>query len=336
MRKHTKGKVLLIAPLFFGYYQEIRKELENEGYAVTYVCDAPSNSNISKALARVNKRFILAATEKYFRAEVLPKVEVEIFDYVFVVAGMTFALSVDMMDLIRKSQAKACFIMYQWDSERNLPYAPLIHHCFDRLFSFDMEDCQGDGKYTFLPLFYMRMYEKIANAQPDQIQYDCTYIGTAHPKKYKEISEMARALEAVMPRQFIYHYMPSKLKYLYQRVLSKEFKRVKYSELQHTKLSPEEICRILELSGCILDAPQKGQTGLTIRTLEALGARRKLITTNMDIRKYDFYREENILVFDGKIDLNSPFFASSYCDLPEEIYRKYSLGSWLQRMLQDV
>lgn len=336
MRGHAKKRVLLIAPLFFGYYQEIQAELEYEGYDVTYVCDAPSNSNISKAVARVSKRLILASTEKYFRAEVLPRVETERYDIVFVVAGMTFAFTADMMEQLRKKQPDARFIMYQWDSERNLPYAASIHHCFDRLFSFDMEDCRRDGKYAFLPLFYTRMYENIAQAEPEQLRYDCVYIGTAHPKKFREISEMAAALKAVMPRQFIFHYMPSKLKFLYQRILSPDFRGARYSELQHERLSPEEIRSVLEQSACILDAPQKGQTGLTIRTLEALGARRKLVTTNADIRRYDFYREENILVFDGKIDAASPFFTQGYRELPEELYSKYSLRSWLRQMLQDA
>ena len=47
-------------------------------------------------------------------------------------------------------------------------------------------------------------------------------------------------------------------------------------------------------SRCILDAPQAGQVGLTIRTIECLGAKRKLVTTNSDIKNYDFYNENNI------------------------------------------
>lgn len=59
-------KVLLIAPVFFGYYKEIIRELELLGYEVDYICDAPSNSNISKALGRIDKRLIEGATKKIF------------------------------------------------------------------------------------------------------------------------------------------------------------------------------------------------------------------------------------------------------------------------------
>ena len=89
------------------------------------------------------------------------------------------------------------------------------------------------------------------------------------------------------------------------------------------------------MSRCILDAPQAGQSGLTIRSIECLGAKRKIITTNSDIRFYDFYNENNILIFDGNIDTNSPFFTEDYNDIPESVYQKYSLRNWLKTMLDD-
>ena len=54
-----------------------------------------------------------------------------------------------------------------------------------------------------------------------------------------------------------------------------------------TKVPASEVMKIFKESRCVLDAPQAGQTGLTIRTIECLGAKRKLITTNKDIVKYD-------------------------------------------------
>ena len=39
----------------------------------------------------------------------------------------------------------------------------------------------------------------------------------------------------------------------------------------------------------VLDSAQDGQLGLTIRVLEAIGAKKKIITTNEDVINYDFY-----------------------------------------------
>ena len=49
-------RLLLIAPVFFGYYKDMILEAEKLGYHVDYLCDAPSNSNISKALGRITKK----------------------------------------------------------------------------------------------------------------------------------------------------------------------------------------------------------------------------------------------------------------------------------------
>lgn len=128
--------------------------------------------------------------------------------------------------------------------------------------------------------------------------------------------------------------MPSKFKFIYHKLFSPEYKDAKLSDFQLNKLQANEMMDIFENSRCILDAPQAGQSGLTIRTIECLGAKRKLITTNKDIKKYDFYNENNIFVFTDTIDVNSKFFNSPFVDIDESIYMKYSLREWLRTILE--
>lgn len=331
----SKKKILLIAPLFFGYYKEIKKTAEEMGYDVVYICDAPSNSNVSKAMGRINKNLIKRSTEKYFRGQVLKTIDKLQFDYILVIGGMTFAFTADMIGTIRDMNKNAEFILYQWDSEKNLPYSKGIHKYFDRIYSFDLNDCNEKKLYRFLPLFYTKMYESIGANTKETFKYDCSYIGTAHPQKFKDINEMSDALKNIMSKQFIYHYMPSKLKYIYHKLLSKEYKKAKYKDFESKKLSFDEVMNVLMESRCILDAPQAGQTGLTIRTIECLGAKRKLITTNKDVKKYDFYNPRNIYVYDGEIDPNNEFFENDYEEVDEKIYKKYSLVNWISYMLNN-
>lgn len=327
-------KVLLIAPVFFGYYKEIIRELELLGYEVDYICDAPSNSNISKALGRIDKRLIEGVTKKYFKRSVLPVIENIEYDEVLIIGGMTFAFSPEMICQIRNMNPNARFTLYQWDSEKNLPYSKKIHPYMDFLFSFDLSDCKRDSRYNFLPLFYTKTYSNIGKEVQKEYKYDCSYVGTAHPQKYERINKMSRQLENVMPKQFIYHYMPSKIKYLYHKLLAPEFKNAKLNNFYFDKLQIENLIDVFKNSGCILDAPQSGQTGLTIRTIECLGAKRKLITTNEDIKKYDFYNENNILVFSDEINANDGFFTSPFVEIDEDIYLKYSLREWLKTILK--
>lgn len=47
---------------------------------------------------------------------------------------------------------------------------------------------------------------------------------------------MALGLKSVMPNQFIYHYMPSALKYVYQKVKSPLFRKAKWMSLNMKRL----------------------------------------------------------------------------------------------------
>lgn len=328
-------KILFIAPIFFGYYKEIIKELENQNYQVDYFCDAPSNSNISKAVGRVNKNFLKCSMNKYFRNNVLKKIENQKYEYVFVIAGMTFSFYPEMIARIKELNEDAKFILYQWDGEKNISFVQNIHKYFENIYTFDRIDYENNERYKFLPLFYTSNYEFVGNKKVNNFKYDVSYIGTAHPQKLKMINEMSKKLECVYSNQYIYHYMPSRLKYYYHKIFAKEYKKVKLKDLNLEKVSSDEAMRIFEESKCILDAPQKGQNGLTIRTIECLGAKRKLITINKDIKNYDFYNEKNILIYDENIDFNSEFFLSEYEELPKDIYEKYSLRNWLKEIINN-
>lgn len=327
-------KILLIAPLFFDYYKKIMEEITIAGGQTDFFADAPSNSNFSKALGRINKNLIASSTRRYFNSKVLPSISGKEYDFVLVIAGMTFSLSNDMINRIRIEIPKAKFIIYAWDSVKNLPYFKDIKCYFDLVFSFDREDTVKNANYRFLPLFYSREYEKIGEMTQESYVYDCSYVGTAHPKKFQDINKMANSITLYFPNQYIYHYMPSKLKYYYHKATAIEYKNAKTTDFRYDKIPIDKVMEIFKLSKVILDAPQLGQSGLTMRTLECLGAKRKLITTNKDIVNYDFYCPENVLLFDDNWTKNRIFFTSKYKEINKTIYYKYSLRNWLKSIFE--
>ncbi len=87
-------------------------------------------------------------------------------------------------------------------------------------------------------------------------------------------------------------------------------------------------------SRIVLDVQKPMQIGQTMRSFEALGSKRKLITTNSDIANYDFYHPDNILIIDRHHPIVPPsFLHSNYTPLPQEIYTSYSLSNWLGSLL---
>ena len=73
-----------------------------------------------------------------------------------------------------------------------------------------------------------------------------------------------------------------------------------------------------------------------MRTIETLGAKKKLITTNKQIIEYDFYNPANVLVVDRKNPvIPDVFMITPYVEIPQEIYNKYYIDSWRDTLLQN-
>jgi hypothetical protein len=75
-----------------------------------------------------------------------------------------------------------------------------------------------------------------------------------------------------------------------------------------------------------------------MRTFEALGAGKKLITTNEHIKDADFYNPNNIHVIHRRETLNIPssFLNTEYTPLKNNIYEKYSLQNWIKQIFGNV
>lgn len=327
-------KILLIMPKFFDYPELIIEELNHMGYEVDFFDDRPSTNALVKAVIRINKSLIQFYIKKYFN-EIMKTVREKKYDNVFLISGQSLSFSVKMIARIKECQPQARFILYQWDSQSNFPYIKRFQHFFDKCYSFDRKDAKENSFLQFLPLFYSKVYEDFGKKKNKDFKYDFCFVGTAHPKKYKFINMISKQLKPVYPKQFIYYFLPSPIVYFYRKLVSKEFRKAKYKEFNFKPLNGKHMSDIYEASKCVLDSAQDGQVGLTIRVIEALGAKKKIITTNEDIINYDFYCPENIYIYKGFLDLDNVFFNKEYKEINREIYEKYSLRSWLKKIMEE-
>lgn len=326
-------KILLITPNFFEYPQLITEELTKMGHQVDWFDDRPSTNSFIKAFIRLDKRLVKPIIRRYFNS-FMHSTQDKVYDKVILISGQSLSFTEEMINRLKNSQSKADFILYQWDSQSNFSNIVAFQKYFDRCYSFDREDAQENSKLQFLPLFYARKYETIGRISKQKYKYDLMFVGTAHPKKYKYIKEIAQRLKPSLKNQYIYFFFPSRLVFFYRKVRNRELKKSKYSEFNYKALTGKKLDSLLSESWCVIDSPQNGQNGLTIRVIETLGAKRKLITTNRDIKNYDFYCPENIYIYDGnQFDLTKPFFTEPYKEINKTIYQKYSLNSWLKHLL---
>lgn len=86
-------------------------------------------------------------------------------------------------------------------------------------------------------------------------------------------------------------------------------------------------------SRAMLDIIQSGQSGLTIRVLEALAFKKKLISNNESIKEYPFYLKENIIFIDeiSESEVLVDFLYSPYKEVDKDILLMFDLNHFLEK-----
>lgn len=331
--KHTdlSGKqVLFISPKFFGYEKLIKEELESKGAVVDYHDERPDNGFWTKALIRVDRRLIARKTNSYYQ-KIIDSTRGKSYDHILIVRGE--AISPEMLQRLRNAHPAALLTLYLWDSLHYNPNAHNLLGLFDRVFSFDRNDVEKNPKMHFLPLFYGREFERSAQWQGTPV-YDACFIGTIHTDRYKILDNIVRDLEAKGRKVFVFCYYPSKLLYWLRSIGDPGFRRFgkKHVNFQGMPLS-EVVDRIAE-SRAVIDVNRPDQLGLTMRTIEAVGAQRLLITTNKDIVNYDLYNKTSTILVDReKPQVDDMIFNHDDTPFPLELRKQYSITSWVDRVL---
>ena len=89
---------------------------------------------------------------------------------------------------------------------------------------------------------------------------------------------------------------------------------------------------MLAESKVLLDYNAYNQVGLSLRTMESLFFEKKIITSNKNIKKYDFYNKNNVFILgeDNMKNLNR-FINSPYKKIDKKIIEYYDFDNWIKR-----
>ncbi len=329
MRKLLGKTVLFIGPQFFGYAQDIISELLNEGAEVDFLPDRPFSSALLRAVTRFQRRLILPFADKF----ILDSVERfgrKHYDLIFVVQGE--GLSPQTLFRLRRSFPNARFVWYLWDSLKNKKALIPNISAFDECYTFDVGDSKFYGM-NFRPLYFSPgfMHGAVQNHK-----YQLSFIGTAHSDRFEIVSNLIK----VLPEKtacFWYLYLQAPWVFWAQKLANPSFRRASISNFHFNPMPREEVQGVFFDSLAILDIEHPGQTGLTMRTFEAMGAHKKLVTTNALVKDSDFFNPNNILVIERGSSMKIPdsFLSSPYTPPSDVIYQKYSLEGWLQDVIYD-
>ena len=322
--------VLLISPSFFGYEQSIKQRLSEISARVDYFDERPANTFWSKALVRIDRRFLSHHISQYYES-IYQIIQNRIYDYVFVVN--IEAMPISFLERVRKINPQAVFILYMWDSISNKRNTVNYLSLFDRIFSFDRDDCKIYANIRFRPLFFLNEYKELANVS--DYEYDFSFVGTAHSDRYALIRKIYVQICNLCMKSYWHLYLQDKKLFYWNKITNSAFLKAHLHDFQYRALLKSEVLDLVKKSRIIIDIQHPRQVGLTMRTIEILGARRKLITTNASIKDYDFYLDDNILVIDRENPIiNREFCFKDYKPLDDHIYYMYSLDGWLEEIFQ--
>jgi len=325
----TGKKILFFAPAFFGYEDKIADKMRQLGARVDAFDVRSVTSAAEKALLKVNPHFFDGKTEKYY-GKIYAKVRKTDYDYVlFIKCDMP---TKRVLATYKRQFKNAKFCLHMWDSIRNIPYVENKFQYFDFISSFDRNDCKKYEDIHFRPLYYCDEYKREVKSK-DEYDFDLCFIGTIHSDRWRILKELKKQAKEQGLRVYYFPYLQSRFIYMFYKLTKPEFGNADIKEFRFDKISSEKTAEMVEKSRVIIDIQHPKQTGLTIRTIEMIGMNKKLITTNADIRKYDFYNPKNIQVIDRKHPLLSGEFRLPYEPLNTGIYDRYSLESWIYEIL---
>lgn len=321
--KLYKSKILFITPSFFDYEKEIKAKLEERGYKVDLYDDRPTNKSLGKILIRINPRLLSFVIHRYYKKIILENKDKN-YDYIFFIKCES-PLKKDL-ELLKRAFPNAKFILYMYDSISNIKYYSMKKQYFDDIFTFDYEDAISNYEMKFRPLFYLDCY---SGEKKENNEYEYCFIGSCHSDRPKIINNLLSQVD--QKNNYFRMYVPSKIVNIIKTIFDKDFRELKKKNIiTLEKISSEEVSNIYGKSKIIIDIQHPLQSGLTMRTIEVLGLKKKMITTNEGIKKYSFYSKNNIEILNRKNPIISDsFIETNYEELDTQVYEDFSLDNWV-------
>ena len=179
-----------------------------------------------------------------------------------------------------------------------------IHKCQFQVATYDELDAEKFGFGWHTQFFNVKPFQQVASLQNNSFLYDFFFVGYAKNR----VEEIQRI-----------HSMLSSYACLFVtiRTTSEYIPYTRYMEMAMQ-------------SRCIVEIVHTGDPSCTLRPLEAMAIRRKLLTNNPTVRNYTFYQPQNIFIL-GQDNLNnlSDFLHSPFEPLPKDIIDSYDVNAWV-------
>lgn len=311
-------KITLISLDNWGFNQHIADTIASKGHTVEHINFHSFSYKYPNPLYKIYNFFLKAFVRKnlkhiYYGKEILKRLETFGKQDIILTMKGDFIASESIRDFKKHTHKSIAFFN---DNVRRYPNIANVIPFFDEVYSFEKEDCQ---KYNLK--FISNFIYKEEKSDKLDFDYDVFNI-SSKDKRTPKIIEIAKKLKA---EGIVYKII----------ILDKKNKLQTDSVAVINKaISLDEVNNYIANSRALIDFHREKQNGLTFRVFESLGTQKKLITTNGDIKNYDFFNPNNIYVVENnEFAVSKTFFETAYTPIPKEIYEKYTLDGWIKTVL---
>ena len=318
-------KVLLSIPVNNGIYEVIKHNLAEAGIdSIILPQDEGHQFKYPNALIKF-LNFLLKTLFRYnLKSSIISwrrkKRELKIFGQSY---DLLLAVRPDLMSVEQIKQAKKVCrrsVGYQWDGLERFPDIYKYIEYFDNFYVFDKNDLTKNSKLKFKTNFRLKPFDE----DFEFTLSDAHFIGDVDLYRYKLLIEVADHLivAGLKPIFYILRYPGS------------AGKRHPCIRVSRVPITYNQNLLIVKKTKVIIDIiNQNLHVGLSLRFFEAIEFKKKLITTNATVMKYDFYHPSNIYVLGHSRISIAEFMSLPYCEIDCKITDKYKIEEWIKEFL---
>lgn len=221
-----------------------------------------------------------------------------------------------LLKWIRKKNKKARIKIWLWNIDNN--YDMNFYKKYGEVYCFD-KSFANLNKIHYINQFYIPKTYKSKSTPTNGI----LYVG-ADKMRYTFLKRLAQQLK----KEKIPYYF-----YL-QKWQGKRYQEKENDiELSSNLMSYEDVIKNIYGYNCILELNIKGQEGFTLRTLEALFYKKKLITNNKNIKNFSFYNKNDFYILGNEDRSLKEFMNTDYEKIDNTFLKKYTYDYWLKTIL---
>lgn len=317
-------KLLFIAPMFYGYQDIIKRELEAKYDKVWFKNELPFNVGMLYYGIRRISGFLARVLLDKYNINLVKFVEKNRPNRIFIIRGC--GIYEDTLKKIKLNQPGVEIVNYQWDSIHNNPNGLVISIYANRNYSFDLQDVSKYPQFTHIPLFHCWSEQQIAKARLNDTKkdIDLLFVGGYHSGRHIIVKKATRDIEQKGYKMWSHIFVP-RLSYLRDKCTKRALDK---DSLTTYKLSKDEYFELLCRSKVVLDIQSLTQTGATMRSIETLAASRKLVSTNKMLENEQFFSPVNIMIWNvnEQLELSELMYNDFDHSKDDEIY---SVNQWI-------